>query len=173
MNTDTQEHLAWLQDKLATYESKLTNAESAVAKLRPIVLNLRGTIEALTSDGQELILSKDLLRGQPVNNGDQIISAPLLAEPAITKRFTVGNHNPNMPARRSEFANSTLIQAAGQVINNNSPNTMHADEITNAVFVIETRAQFKLAKHSVASELYRGARKGLWEFLGQNRYRHK
>tara|TARA_Y100000310_G_scaffold335353_1_gene417199 strand:+ start:732 stop:1055 length:324 start_codon:yes stop_codon:yes gene_type:complete len=86
--------------------------------------------------------------------------------------FAKGNQNPNMPDRRPEFANSTLIDAAGTIINA-TPSALHADDVTRAVFIINDRDGFTLAKHSMASELYRGAKKELWKALGENRYRRK
>ena len=38
-----------------------------------------------------------------------------------------------------------------------------------AIFVVQTPKEFQLAKHSVASELYRGAKKGLLQKVGGNR----
>ena len=168
MNDATQLHLSWLQEKLACYESKLSDAESAIAELRPIVLNLRGTIEALTTEGHGPTPQKNFVDDQSVNNDANLF----VGQPTITtqKPFTVGNQNPNMPARRPEFATTRLLDAASQIIDN-TPNTVHANDVTNSVFIIETKEQFGLAKRSMAAELHRGAKNGLWDFIGENRYR--
>lgn len=168
MNAAVKDHLDWLQEKLAVYESKLADAESTVSKLRPVVTNLRGAIDALTSEEHGPRPSKDLFEGQSFHqNGSQQSHTATGG-----KGFTVGNKNPKMPNRRPEYANLTLVAAAAQVISG-TPTTIHADDVTQAVFIIENKDQFALAKHSMASELHRGAKAGRWDALGQNRYRRK
>lgn len=171
-DTVTQDHLSWLQDRLASYESKLSEAESTVARLRPIVSNLQGTIEALASDDRGPTPQKDLFDGQPVDSGPQTITpAPIVATTTI-KPFKIGNQNPNMPARRAGFARCSLIEAAGMIINGFASD-VHADTVTKSVFEDSDRAGFLLAKRSMASEMYRGAKKGLWTAQGDNWYRRK
>jgi len=162
-------HLEWLQDKLAAYESKLAETEATIARLRPIVLNLRGTIDAIASEERGASPPKDLFGEQPATNG--ALNGASSPGPKYTL-FTRGNKNPNMPERKAEFADRTLIDAAAQVINA-TPDTLHADSVIKAVFVIENIDQFKLAKHSMGSELHRGARRGLWQAVGGNRFRPK
>ena len=161
-DTATSDHLAWLQDKLSGYESKLSEAEATVAKFRPLVSHLRDVIDALTAEQ----------RG-PNPLGSATISQNGSRDTrALRRSFIQGNQNPNMPDRRPEFADRTLIQAAGDLINS-APGILHADDITKAVFAITNKAGFALAKHSMASEAYRGAKKGLWTALGNNQYRRK
>lgn len=168
MNIASDPHMEWLQDKLADYEAKLDDAESIVAKLRPIVTNLRGSIDALLSDSHGPIPDNDMFQGQPLSPNGTVSQN----RPTNRKHFAQGNQNPLMPARCAAYADVTLLDAAAHVINN-TPSTVHADEVTNHVYHIENRKQFALAKHTMASELYRGAKKGLWDALGENRYRRK
>jgi len=162
-----QDHVNWLQDRLSAYESKLSEAEATVTKLRPIVTNLRGTIEALVSDDRGPTPSRDLFGQSLVNDGPTPKSRPTAVKP-----FAQGNQNPNLPARRPEFAESTLIEAAGRIINA-TPDEIHADVVTEAVFEASDRAGFLLAKRSMSSEIYRGSKNGLWNRLGDNWYRRK
>lgn len=165
MNTATSDHLVWLQDKLSGYESKLSEAEITIAKLRPLVSNLRDVIDALTADNEGPKPQQDIFGSETIySNGSQDIKP-------LKKPFVRGNQNPRMPDRRAEFADRTLIEAASEVINA-EPGILHADDVTRAVFVIASKGDFALAKHSMASELYRGAKKRLWIALGNNRYRH-
>ncbi len=162
MNED-KTHLDWLRDRLGDFESKLADAERTVARLKPAVVNLRGTIDALNAAEQGPRPSEPLfltLPTSPNGEGTQNLGAP----------FTAGNKNPNMPERRLVFANGTLLEAAGQLVDA-SAEPLHADVVTNAIFVIRDKKEFALAKHSVASELYRGAKKGLWAKAGPNLYR--
>ena len=156
MNDATSDHLTWLQDKLSRYESKLQEADITVGKLRPLVSNLRDVIEALTAENGGPKPQRNIF-GQDTKS------------PNIP--FAIGNQNPKMPDRRPEYADRTLMKAAGEIINA-EPTILHADDVTKAVFVIANKGDFALAKHSVASELYRGAKKGLWIALGKNRYKH-
>ena len=168
MNATEQDHFSWLQERLVAYESKLLEAESTVSRLRPIVANLRGTIEVLGSDERGPTPPQDLFSRHDFN-GASSTSSPL---PMVSKPFTKGNQNPNMPDRRPEYAETTLLEAAGLIINA-APDIMHADDVTRAMFDIKSKTGFALAKHSMASELYRGAKKGLWNALGDNRYRRR
>ena len=164
MSTATSDHLAWLQDKLSGYESKLSEAEFTVAKLRPLVSNLRDVVEALTDEQQGPKPQRDIFGSETISqNGSRQLKQ-------FKKPFIKGNQNPNMPDRRPEFVDRTLIEAASEVINAES-GIVHADDITKAVFVIADKADFALAKHSMASELYRGSKKGFWIALGNNQYR--
>ena len=159
-------HLEWLQQKLDHYESKLAAAEVEVERLRPAVISLRGTLEALSAERKGpappvrlFDRSSDVGIDKPDVNGD-----------LAGKPFTTGNKNPLMPPRRPEYAEARLIDAARSVIIQ-SQTTIHADQVTEAVFLISSKEQFKLAKHSMASELLRGANKGFWQKLGGNRFR--
>ena len=156
MNDPTSDHLAWLQDKLSGYASKLSEAEATVAKFRPLVSNLRDVIEALTAEKEGPKPQRDIF-GQDTKS----LKIP----------FTRGNQNSKMPDRRPEYADRTLIESAAEIINA-EPNILHANDITKAVFIIANIGDFALAKHSMASELYRGAKKGLWIALGKNQYKH-
>lgn len=165
MSMATVDHLAWLQEKLSGYESKLSEAEATVAKLRPLVSNLRDIIAALIAEHQGPTPQRDIFGAEHLVEDD-------LGNTGSTKKpFIKGNQSPKMPNRRPEFANRTLIEAASQVINSQA-GAIHANDVTEAVFVISNKADFALAKHSMASELYRGAKKGLWIALGNNRYQH-
>ncbi len=163
MNDTTSTHLAWLQDKLLGYEYKLAEAENAVANLRPLVSNLRDVIDALTAEHDGPKPQRNIFGDDTIHQSSSQDTQP------ERKPFVQGNQNPEMPARRPEFADSTLIAAAGEIVNSAS-RTLHADEITKAVFVSTDKVGFALAKHSMASELYRGAKRGFWTALGGNRY---
>ena len=54
-----------------------------------------------------------------------------------------------------------------------STEVMHADEFVQRVYEIETDADHERAKRSLASALMAGAREGLWQGLGGNRYQRK
>ena len=161
---ETATHLDWLRDQLAGYEERLSQAEATVTRLRPTVASLRFALEALQTDG-----------GSPPPPtpdmfGNKVESAMSDRYPVLTRLFTQGNQNPDMPARRPEFVDKTLIQAGGVVVNA-AHGAVHGDDVTKAVFDIKTPSDFALAKRSMTSELFRGAKKGLWVALGGNRYR--
>ena len=166
MVANTSDHLAWLQDKLNGYESKLSEAENTVARLRPLVSNLREVIDALTTENQGPKPQRDIFGSETAYQNDSGDIRPL------RQPFVQGNQNPKMPGRRPEFADHTLIEAARTVINA-ALGGLHADDVTRAVFLNTDKVGFALAKHSMASELYRGAKKGFWNALGNNRYSHK
>ena len=44
-------HVQWLKDQLTQYEKRLVTAQGEVQRLRPVVANLRGTIEVLSHGG--------------------------------------------------------------------------------------------------------------------------
>ena len=166
MSTSTNEHLAWLQDKLATYEGKLTEAEATVAKLKPIVSNLHTVIVAFIAEDRGPLPDQDMFGNEATHqNGYQETEH-------LSKPFTQGNRSPDMPNRRPEFANYTLISAACKILHD-APGILHANDITKAVFEIRDEASLRKAKPSMASELYRGAKKGELTSLGNNKYRCK
>lgn len=164
MSANSSSHLEWLESKLDGFEDKLAEAEDIVARLRPIVANLRGTIQALTAESQGPKPPKALF--DLAENGSQPTGH------ATGRPFTVGNKNPAMPERRPEFAESTLLDAAGKIITG-SADAVHANGVTDAVFEIRDQKGFNLAKHSVSSEMHRGAKKGFWLKVGPNLYRRR
>ena len=166
MSTSTNDHLTWLQDKLSTYESKVTEAEATVAKLKPIVSNLHTVIAAFIAEDQGPLPDRDMF-GNEATHQNRYQETGHLGKP-----FTQGNRSPDMPNRRPEFANYTLISAACKILHD-APDILHANDITKAVFEIRDKASFHKAKHSMVSELYRGAKKGMLTSLGDNKYRCK
>ena len=166
MSTSTNEHLTWLQDKLAIYEGKLTEAEATVDKLKPIVSNLHTVIVAFIAEDQGSLPDQDMF-GNEATHQHRYQETEHFSQP-----FTQGNRSPDMPNRRPEFANYTLISAACKILHD-APGILHANYITEAVFEIRDKAGFRKAKHSMVSELYRGAKKGVLTSLGDNTYRCK
>ena len=163
MSTSTKEHLVWLQDKLATYEGKLSEAEATVAKLKPIVSNLHTVIVAFIAEDQGPLPDRDMF-GNEATHQNRYQETEHLSKP-----FTQGNRSPDMPNRRPEFANHTLISAACKILHD-APDILHANDITKAIFEIGDKASFRKAKHSMVSELSRGAKKGVLTSLGDNKY---
>ena len=163
---NTEQHLDWLRSKLTEFESDLADAERTVAILRPAVNSLRSTIEALSTDGRKPLQSEKLFEISKDEN-----KAPIVQD-MLGKPFMPGNKNPEMPKRRPLFAQITLLDAAQRLITN-SAKPLHANVVAEAIFEIHDSRELKLAKRSVASELYRGAKKGLWMKVGPNLYQRQ
>jgi len=159
---ETTALIAELEFRLATYENDLQQHEEAVATVKPIVINLRGTIEALKAS-----LAKDTRTG----------NLPFVPEPSQIEANNHG-HNGNgnsatrRPARRPEFEAISVIESA-RLLLSKSPRGLHADVITRSIYDCKTRDQFHVAKHSVVAEMIRGAKRGIFRKLGGNRFHVK
>ena len=165
-STDTlQEHLNWLQDKLADYESELTQAETAAARLRPIVANLRGTIEALAAEHPGIKLSQEIFGRN--GNSDRLQAGTY----ARSNSFAQGNRNPDAAVRRAEYANMTLLEAAENIVNA-AHGPIALDTVFSTVFEPSEELGERLAKKSMASSLYRGAKRGYWKLLEEKMFMH-
>ncbi|MBI2861945.1 MAG: hypothetical protein HYX89_03900 [Chloroflexi bacterium] len=157
---EEQQHIQWLRDKLAETERELVVAEATVARLRPVVINMRATLDALSGETRYSTFKAASALSTRESRSGMVDAASFVFESGTKAR--------RMPLHRPEYAGMTNVQAARAVLEARGP--LHVDDITKAVFIIENRDGFLVGKRNLTTELIRGARKGMFEFLGKNRF---
>lgn len=135
MHSVTEEQLSQWRQLLTGYESEIQEALDKVERLKPIVTHLSALIHALDTD-----------------SGNKVDAA------ATAPQFPFDRPAPSesMPAKRSRFKESTILDAEVAVLRERGK-AMHADDITREIFEIKTPHQFYAAKRTVVSELLRRA----------------
>lgn len=163
---EVDSHMDWLRRKLVEYQQELGLAESTTERLRPIVANLRSTIEALESSSPNISLFtvEELEAIQPT------VSDGPTETPAPKTSFAPGaRKSAKMPERRSQYANVSIMNIVSGILGS-ADRPYHADELVDAIWDVQTQDERKAAKRSIVSEMLRGSSKGFWRKLGRNKY---
>lgn len=81
---------------------------------------------------------------------------------------TPGNRSDKMPPRREPFAQVSLRQAVDSILK--SGNTLHANDLAEAIFDIRDQKDIRIVKHSLVGTLADGVKRGWWERVRPNTY---
>jgi hypothetical protein len=144
-----------LREKLSLYEAERAKAEALLARLPPLIEHVKALIDALEAERHQGLLAM-----------------PTLPEPPHSEDGMETADRSRMPPCRPEYRDMTAIVALTRVLDHHG-RPMHADELTHAVFEIQTRDDFDVAKRAAVSELVRGANRGFVQKLGGNVFASK
>lgn len=96
-----------------------------------------------------------------------------LKEPTGSIVGRPGNRGKGFPARKAEWQGMTLDEIGQSILNESPDQIYHAKEIASKIYDIESISDLEKVRPSLVSMLRRGAKRGLWEFIGRNRYKGK
>jgi hypothetical protein len=138
MHVTKKDHIDWLRKQLAQFEQELAQAEADAERLRPIVMNFKATLEALTS----------------MSGGDETKIEETKDAPSPIGARTL--------KRNPKFEPLSTAAAVKQILGA-SPEPVHRDHLIRRIFQIADRSDFRRALKSLGPELKNGVQKGHWK----------
>lgn len=184
-----QQHIEWLEEKLAEEEAELAKAEARVIELRGSIAYYKQAIEQLspTASDSDSSLPNNFQQGDTSSSEDSnsrqvrgnflpFGTVKLCEDDDLEEEydfeFEAGGESKRSPKDmlRPELKGKTLGDIVAMYLKGVKGKESNSDDIAKKIFEPSSEEEFQRAKNSLSTELRRGAREGRWKKNGRGMF---